>query len=139
MMDIINRIGKQLKTIFPEAVVYRKNQKGGFKEPSFFVSKITTTRQPELFNRQKRGYHYQVVYFPAPDNAEPDMEWMEEQLLDRFTQLDSFAPIRDVDFSIVDGALTMAFLVTIRAYPEDLTPKQQAMNYHGGITDGKQI
>ena len=136
-MAIIDRIGRQLKTIFPDAVVYRKNQKGGFKEPSFFVSKITTTRQPELFNRQKRTYHYQVVYFPDPANAEPDMEQMEEQLLDRFTQLDDFSPVRDVDFSVVDGALTMAFSVTIRAYPEDLTPKQRVLDYHGRIVDEK--
>ena len=136
-MAIIDRIGRQLKAIFPDAVVYRKNQKGGFKEPSFFVSKITTTRQPELFNRQKRTYHYQVVYFPDPTNAEPDMERMEEQLLDRFTQLDDFAPVRDMDFSVVDGALTMVFSVTIRAYPEDLTSKQRVLNYHGRIADGK--
>lgn len=138
-MNIIDRIGRQLKTIFPGAVIYRKNQKGGFKEPSFFVSSITTTRMPEMFNRQKRSYHYQVVYFPDPTNAEPDMERMEEQLLDRFTQLDDFAPVRDVDFSIVDDALTMAFSVTIRAYPEDLTPKQRVLDYHGRVIHGKQV
>lgn len=136
-MDIINRIGRQLKKLFPDAVIYRKNQKGGFKEPSFFVSKITTTRVPELFGRQKRGYQYQVVYFPDPDNAERDIEWMEDQLLGGFTQLDDFAPIRDLDFQIVDGALTATFSVDIRVYPEDHTPKQRTLEYHGGITNGK--
>ena len=68
-MDIIGRIGQQLKKLFPDTVIYRKNQKGGFQEPSFFVSKITTTRVPELFGRQKRTYQYQLVYFPNPDDA----------------------------------------------------------------------
>jgi len=138
-MDIIDRIGRQLKTIFPEAVVYRKNQKGGFKEPSFFVSSITTTRTPEMFNRQKRSYHYQLIYFPDPDSAEQDMERMQENLLDRFTELTGFSYVRDVDFSIVDGALTMTFAINVRAYPEDLTPKQRTLDYHGRVIHGKQV
>lgn len=92
-----------------------------------------------MFGRQKRGYHYQLVYFPDPENAERNMEQMQDNLLDRFIQLDDFATIRDADFSIVDGALTMTFSVTIRAYPEDLTPKQRTIEYHGGITNGKQV
>ncbi|WP_034544941.1 DUF6838 family protein [Levilactobacillus namurensis] len=138
-MDIIGRIGQQLKVLFPDMTIYRKNQKGGFKEPSFFVSKITTTRVPELFGRQKRGYQYQLVYFPNPDDAESDMERMEDQLLDGFTQLDDFAPICDLDFQIVDGALTATFSVNVWAYPEDHTPKQRTLEYHGGIADDKQV
>lgn len=135
-MDIIGRIGQQLKVLFPNMTIYRKNQKGGFKEPSFFVSKITTTRVSELFGRQKRGYQYQLIYFPNPDDAESDMERMEDQLLSGFTQLDDFAPIRDLDFQIVDGALTATFKVVIRAYLEDTETKLSSMNYHGGIADG---
>ena len=65
------------------------------------------------------------------------MERMEDQLLDGFAQLDDFAPIRGLDFQIVDGTLTATFKVVIRAYPENTGTKLSSMDYHGGIADGR--
>lgn len=132
-MDIVNRIADQLNELIPDATIYREQQAGGFKEPSFFIHRITTTVKPELFQRQNRSYYYQIVYFPETANPKADMERMEEFLLDNFKVLDNFATIRNRDFEEVDGALSMSFNITIRAYPEDHTAKQQSMTYRGGI------
>lgn len=131
-MDIVNRIADQLNSLFPNMPIYREQQSGGFKEPSFFIHRITSTVKPELFQRQNRSYHYQLVYFPQTDHPEADMEQMEENLLDRFLSLDEFATIRNREFEEVDGALTMTFMVNLRAYPEDLDTKMD--NYDPTIT-----
>ena len=48
-MTIIERIGQLLATISPGLPVYRENQSGGFKEPSFYVSAISGRSDPGLF------------------------------------------------------------------------------------------
>lgn len=127
-MNIIDQIGAVLQSLFPDLPIYKEDQKGGFKEPSFFVSSISTGTKPELFDRQKRTYSYQLVYFPTLDKPKADMERMQDFLLDNFTMLPQFATIRNREFQVVDGALTATFDVVIRAYPKNDTPKQQVIN-----------
>ena len=127
-LNIIERIGELLQSIAPDITVYRENQREGFDEPSFFVSQINTTLIPEMFKRQNRKYSYQIVYFPTIEHPKTDMESMQGTLLDNFIQLDNFATIRNRDFAVVDGTLTLTFEVWVRAYPEDLTPKQQTLD-----------
>lgn len=128
-MNIIDQIGAVLASICPDVPIYKEDQKGGFKEPSFFVSSIGTGTLPELFDRQKRTYSYQLVYFPDPDDhPKAKMEQMQDSLLDNLTVLPQFATIRNREFQVVDGALTMTFDVVIRAYPKDDTPKQQTID-----------
>lgn len=137
-MNIIEKIGELLKSIAPELTVYRENQREGFKEPSFFVSQITTTVKPEMFDRQNRKYFYQVVYFPAVERPKTDMANMQDTLLDRFLVLPEFATIRNRSFEVVDGTLTMQFEVWLRAYPEDLTPKQGSLDENTAKLKGGQ-
>lgn len=127
-MNIIDQIGAMLASLFPNVIIYKENQQGGFKEPSFFVSSIGTSVKPEPFNRQKRAYSYQVVYFPDPSYPKVDMERMQDLLLDNLLILPQFATIRNREFQVVDGTLAVTFDVVIRAYPEDGTPKQQAID-----------
>lgn len=136
-MNIIERIGQLLGTIAPELPVYRENQKGGFKEPSFYVSAIGTRSNPELFDRQRRTHGYQVVYFPDPNKPNQDMEAMEQLLLDRFLTLPEFAHIRNRNFNRVDGTLTVDFNVVLWAKPVEDDTKLQSMEYHGGIVYDK--
>lgn len=127
-MDIIERIGQLLGTVAPGVPVYRENQKGGFKEPSFYVSAIGSRSQPELFNRQKRTHGYQVVYFPTTIKPNHDMTAMEQLLLDQFLTLPEFAHIWDRNFSRVDGTLTVDFNVAIWAHPVDNGTKLRKMD-----------
>ncbi|WP_460730492.1 phage tail terminator family protein, partial [Nocardia heshunensis] len=132
-MNIIERIGQLLASISPGLPVYRENQKGGFKEPSFYVSAIGSRGQPELFGRQKRTHGYQVVYFPDPNKPNQDMERMEQILLDKFLVLPEFAYIRDRNFSRVDGTLTVDFNIIFWAQPVEGGLKLKTMEYHGVI------
>lgn len=134
-MTIIERIGQLLATISPGLPVYRENQSGGFKEPSFYVSAIGSRSDPELFGRQKRTHGYQVVYFPDPEKPNADMEKMEQVLLDRFLTLPGFAHIRDRNFGRVDGTLTLDFNIVLWAQPVDDTPKQQKMKQEERVTN----
>lgn len=127
-MNIIERIGQLLEAIAPGTPVYRENQKGGFKEPSFYVSAIGSRSQPELFNRQKQTRGYQVVYFPNPKKPNEDMEIVEQMLFYQFLTLPKFAHIRDRNFSRVDGTLTVDFNVVIWAHPVDTTSKLRKMD-----------
>lgn len=136
-MNIIERIGQLLAVIAPGLPIYRENQKGGFKEPSFYVSAIGTRSKPELFARQKRTHGYQVVYFPNPDKPNHDMEAIEQLLLSHFLTLPEFAHIRDRDFERVDGTLTVAFNIVLWAQPVEDDTKLQSMEYYGGIVYDK--
>lgn len=133
-MDIIERIGQLLETISPGVPIYRENQKGGFKEPSFYISAIGSRGQPELFGRQKRTHGYQVVYFPTTTKPNHDVAAMEQLLLDQFLTLPEFAHIRDRNFSRVDGTLTVDFNVVLWANRIDSTPKQEKMKQTERVT-----
>lgn len=135
-MDIIELIGQLLVDIAPDVPVYQENQKGGFKEPSFYVSGIGAQSKPEFFDRQKRIHGNQVVYFPNPSKPNQDMAAMEQRLLDQFKTLPGFAHIRDRNFSRSDGALTVDFNVVLWAQPVDSTTKFGNMEYHGVIAYG---
>ncbi|WP_416353925.1 DUF6838 family protein [Agrilactobacillus fermenti] len=119
-------IANELQRLFPAAPIYRENQKGGFQEPSFFITKIMTGSKTELFGIQNRRYHYQLVYFPDPERPKADMEVVEELLLDNFTTLGDSATLRNRQTELSeDYTLQMTFEVWVRATPVDNTPKQR--------------
>jgi len=135
--SIVELIGNELFELFPEVQINRENREGGFEEPSFFVEKVETNVQPELFDIQNRKYAYQVVYFPEVKRPKEDMERVEEILLDNFTRLTDYAMIRNREFKQSDdNTLQMTFEVWIRAYKVDNTPKQKQMKFKGGIANG---
>ena len=135
--SIVELIGNELFELFPEVQINRENREGGFEEPSFFVEKIETSVQPELFDIQNRKYAYQVVYFPEVKRSKEDIEKVEEILLDNFTRLADYAMIRNREFKQSDdNTLQMTFEVWIRAYKVDNTPKQRQMKFKGGIANG---
>lgn len=136
VVDIVKMIADELVHLRPDLPVYRENQRGGFQEPSFFVNKITTQIKPNLFGIQARDNHYQVVYFPLATKPNTDMDAMEELLKNNFNRLNSFAYVRDLEFSHSDGALLMMFRVSYRAIPADEGVKQQTIDYQGGLKNG---
>ncbi|WP_334328440.1 phage tail terminator family protein [Companilactobacillus sp. HBUAS59699] len=139
-VSIIDLIGNELSKLFPNIPIYRENQKGGFKEPSFFVEKIITNVNPELFDIQSRSYSYQLVYFPKLDEPKTDIEIVEEILLDNFTQLTDYAVIRNRDFKQSDdNTLLLTFNIQIRAHKIDVSAKQQNMKFKGKITDERDV
>ncbi|CAM3206729.1 phage tail terminator family protein [Lactiplantibacillus plajomi] len=131
--DIIKSIAEELVGMGLNLPIYRENQRGGFKEPSFFISKITGHIQPNLFGIQWRDNHYEVVYFPNADGANADMDAMEDFLSDNFTQLQEFAKIRDLNFERSDSTLVATFKVKFRAVPVDQGTKQQSLDFEGGL------
>ncbi|APX72713.1 hypothetical protein M5C72_06280 [Companilactobacillus allii] len=133
---MIDLIGKELAKLFPNIPIYRENQKGGFQEPSFFIEKVITVVEPELFDIQMRNYNYQLVYFPKLDEPKDDMEMMEEILLDSFNLLTDYAVIRNRNFKQSDdNTLLLTFNVQVRAHKIDNTTKQQNMKFKGKISD----
>ncbi|WP_125764432.1 phage tail terminator family protein [Companilactobacillus hulinensis] len=137
-ISIVDLIGHELSEIFPNIPVYKENQKGGFEEPSFFVEKILTKVDPELFDVQMRTYNYQLVYFPKLDEPNDDMEIVAEILADNFTQLSDYAVIRNRVLKQSAGrTLLLTFSIQIRARRVDKTIKQQNMKFKGGIAYGR--
>lgn len=134
--EITEKIANELNRLVPNIPIYRENQRGGFKEPAFFVEKISTAITPNFFGIQVRDNHYQLVYFPDPDKPNENMDAMEEVLADNFVQLSEFAAIHDRNFDRSDGTLLMTFLVSVRAVPVDNVAKQQTLDYQGGLKNG---
>lgn len=132
-MNIVERIGQELKRICPEIPVYREQQREGFIEPSFFVEPVNSTLNPELFNYQNRNYGFQVVYFPNPNKPAVDMETIKDILMNNFNTLSDWATLRNRSFNTVDNTLVVNFDVIIRAYPDVKEQKQQEMKYYGGV------
>lgn len=118
-MTIIERIADEIARLFPDATIYMENQSDGFNEPSFFIEKIDTDLDSELFERQARKYAYQVVYFPNPDNPKTDMERVEDYLLGGLLELKDYAPLRHVHVTQQeDNTLIYQFEVWGRFYPD---------------------
>lgn len=133
MDSIVSLIAKELKKIYPDITIYRNNQKGGFKEPSFFVHKIGTSASPNLFEIQNRTYSYQIVYFPPTENVAQDLESVESRLLDDLTVLADFATLRNRQFKTTDeNNLLITFDVSFRAYRKSDEEKQEKMMFDGG-------
>lgn len=118
-MTIIERIADEIARIFPNVTIYTENQADGFQEPSFFIEKIDTSSEPELFNRQYRKYAYQVIYFPNPDHPKTDMEQVEDYLLSGLLELKDYAPLRHIQVTQQeDNTLIYQFEVWGRFYPD---------------------
>ena len=118
-MTIIERIADEIARLFPEATIYTENQSDGFTEPSFFIEKIDTDLDHEMFDRQYRKYAYQVIYFPDPDHPKMDMERMEDYLLSGLLELKDYAPLRHIQVTQQeDNTLIYQFEVWGRFYPD---------------------
>lgn len=118
-MTIIERIADEIAQLFPGATIYTENQSDGFNEPSFFVEKIDTDLDSEMFDRQYRKYAYQVIYFPDPDHPKTDMEVMEDYLLSGLLELKDYAPLRHIHVTQQeDNTLIYQFEIWGRFYPD---------------------
>ena len=118
-MTIIERIADEIAQLFPDATIYTENQSDGFNEPSFFIEKIDTDLDSEMFDRQYRKYAYQVIYFPDPDHPKTDMEVMEDYLLSGLLELKDYAPLRNKKIiQQEDNTLIYQFEVWGRFYPD---------------------
>ena len=118
-MTIIERIADEIARLFPDATIYTENQSDGFNQPSFFIEKINTSSESELFERQARKYAYQVVYFPNSDNPKTDMERMEDYLLIGLLELKDYAPLRNKKLiQQEDNTLVYQFEIWSRFYPD---------------------
>ena len=130
-MTIIERIADELARISPDTTIYTENQPNGFEEPCFFIGRAgNTTLKPELFDYEVRKMPFQVVYFPAEENANEALDEMEALLMDNLTVLPSFAYLRNREFSVDtnEHTLTCEFDLVLRMYKPDLSPKQRSLD-----------
>lgn len=130
-MTIIERIADELARISPNTTIYTENQPNGFEEPCFFIGRAgNTTLKPELFDYEVRKMPFQVVYFPAEENANEALDEMEALLMDNLTVLPSFAYLRNREFSVDtnEHTLTCEFDLVLRMYKPDLSPKQRSLD-----------
>lgn len=131
--DVTKLIAEELARLQTDLPIYRSQQRGGFQEPAFFISKMTSEIRPNLFGIQFRDEHYQLVYFPKPDCPDEDMAIMEEFLMANFNQLSTFAKVRNRRFERHDHTLQLTFEISFRAVPVDDGIRQQTMVYEGGL------
>ena len=130
-MTIIERIADELAHISPNTTIYTENQPNGFEEPCFFIGRAgNTTLKPELFDYEVRKMPFQVVYFPAEENANEALDEMEALLMDNLTVLSDFAYLRNREFSIDtnEHTLTCEFDLVLRMYKPDLSQKQRSLD-----------
>lgn len=133
-MTTIERISDEISRIFPNAVIYTKNQADGFSGPSFFIEKIGTTASSELFDRQMRKQTYQVIYFPDPSSPKTDMERVEDYLLSGLLELKDYAPLRHIEvIQQEDNTLIYKFEIWGRFYPEKEEIKLQNEKVKGRL------
>ena len=137
-MELTQLVVDELARIFPDAIIYTENQSSGFKEPSFYVSRIPTTQiKPALFDVQERTYSYQIVYFASSDQPNADIEQVQDLLSDNFLTLSDQATVRNRDFKpdSNERTLDLQFDVLLRMYKVDDTPMQRRLNVNGGIKE----
>ena len=130
-MTIIERIADELARISPDTTIYTENQPNGFEEPCFFIGRAgNTTLKPELFDYEVRKMPFQVVYFPAEENANEALDEMETLLMDNLTVLSDFAYLRNREFNIDtnEHTLTCEFDLVLRMYKPDLSLKQRSLD-----------
>lgn len=125
-MNLTELVVDELARIFPDVTIYTEKQSSGFKEPSFYVSRIPTTQiKPALFDIQERTYSYQIVYFASPDQPNADMERVQDLLSDNFTTLADQATVKNREFKpdTVEHTVIFMFDVWFRM----MKPKSEMM------------
>lgn len=137
-MNLTELVVDELTRIFPDAPIYIENQSQGFKEPSFYVSRVPATQiKPALFDVQERTYSYQIVYFANPNQPNADMERVQDLLSDNFTSLSDQATIKNREFKPDTNEHTVIFMfdVWLRMYKVDNTPIQRSLDINDGIKE----
>lgn len=134
-MDLTQLVVDELARIFPDATIYTENQSSGFKEPSFYVSRIPVTQvKPALFNIQERTYSYQIVYFANPTQPNQDIERVQDLLSDNFLTLGDQATVKNREFKpdTVENTVIFMFDVWLRMRK----PDPETMNGGVKVNDG---
>lgn len=138
-MNLTQLIVDELARIFPDATIYTENQSSGFKEPSFYVSRVPVTQvKPALFDIQERTYSYQIVYFANPEKPNADMERVQDLLSDNFLTLGDQATVKNREFKpdTVEHTVIFMFDVWLRMYRiTDTTSMEGDIKFNGQIKD----
>lgn len=131
MMNLTDRVVKELARIFPDDIIYTENQSSGFQEPCFYVSRIPVANiKPKLFDIQERTYSYQIVYFTNSDQPNADIERVQELLADNYITLADYATVRNREFSpdVNENTLKFQFDLLLRMYRVDHTQMQRSLD-----------
>ncbi len=139
-MDITELIANQLNSLFPDIDIYRENIEGEFKEPSFFIQRISLALSPRLFEIQKRNYSYHIVYFPKLTKtgtpSKEDMDAMAEKLAIDFQKIDGLIRLTDREITPSDDdTLHFSFSVEIHVKPEQVDSFNQNLETNTGIKE----
>ncbi len=69
--DIVQGIADALVEEFGEdTVIYTDEKEQGFKEPCFFISNLSASKEQVVGNRYFRDYSFIVHYFPEKNSSE---------------------------------------------------------------------
>lgn len=137
-ITLTERISDELARISPDTTIYTENQPNGFEEPCFFINRAgSTVSRPQSVEKQERTYGYQVVYFAPEDNANAELERMEELLLDNFIALTDYAYLRNREAQIDTNERTLSFQfdLILMMHKVDNTPKQKELGLNARAKD----
>lgn len=137
-MNLTDLVVDELARIFPDATIYTENQTSGFKEPSFYVSRIPITQiKSALFDIQERTYSYQIVYFANPDQPNADIERVQDLLSDNFLTLSDQATVKNREFKpdTVEHTVIFMFDVWLRMMKPESEMMKGDININGRIEE----
>lgn len=137
MEDITSLVVSTLYNKLPDIPIYRENMPTAFSEPSFFVSRISTSVIGEPNGYDIRNYAFDVAYFPEPTRPNEDADNMAEWLMANLKVIGAdYASTFNQDLNLTDGVLHFTFNLRVRVR-EDFGPLMSGtLDYNGGLKNG---
>lgn len=138
MDDVTSLVIQTLHNKLPDIPVYRENMRTAFSEPSFFVSRISSTQQGETFGFAMRMYAFDVAYFPNPKRPNEDMDNMAEWLMANLKVIEpNYAHVINQAINVTDGVLHYTFNARARVHEDYEDRFTEPLNYKGELKHGQ--
>lgn len=142
LVSIINGIVHKLFDQYGEDyAIYTDFVEQDFNEPCFYIHVVDSSSNRELYNRYKRSYSFDIVYFPKKENCIDELGEISEQLyleLEMISVDGNLVTGTEMKHHIQDGVLH--FLVDYRLMIEKIEQKESEMmmelEWKGRIKDG---
>lgn len=135
MDDITSLLVAHLDEVHAPIPIYREQKKGGFQEPSFFVQRVSLGVTPRIFEQQARDYRFTIVYFPAPDRRNEDMDKMAEWFASEFTRL-PFGHFKDREIVPNEEELHYSFTLSVTVARVQDDTMMNELDVQGGLKNG---
>lgn len=138
MQDITSLVVQTIHDKLPTIPIYRERVPTAFSEPSFVITRSSTSFNGEPNGYTMRTYAFDVAYFPKPTRSHEDIDIMAEWLMVNLKIIEpNYAMVINGNLNVTDDILHYTFDIRARIRDEFERLFNQNLDYQGGLKNGQ--